>query len=153
MKSRAGLCLLLTATILLAATSPSYAGTAADDPCLRTQPMQSYGGDPEPAVLTTAALRVPVEMEVYGTDADCEGMTITVQRPDGSQQVVVPLTEKVHNEWPTIDTRAGYLTVPLGTGAGRWVMTKVTHRRERSLHGPARAVASHRTDRADAGHR
>ncbi len=117
----------LTAAGLIAATGTSYAGSLADDPCLRMQPMQSYGGDPEPATLTTAALRVPVEIQVYGAETDCEGMTITVQRPDGSQRVVVPLTEKVHNEWPTIDTRTGYLPVPLATGAGRWVMTKVTH--------------------------
>ncbi|GAB2562774.1 hypothetical protein [Kribbella endophytica] len=114
----------LTAAALVAVTGTSYAGSVADDPCLSAQPMQSYGGDPEPGTLTTAALRVPVEIQA---DPSCEGMAITVQRPDGSQRAVVPLTEKVHNEWPTIDTRTGYLPVPLATGAGQWVMTKVTH--------------------------
>src|SRR5690349_20768195 len=109
---------------LVAATALAAPAEAADDLCLRAQPMQSYGGDPEPATLTTVALRVPVEIQA---DPSCEGMTITVQRPDGSQRVIVPLTEKVHNEWPTIDTRTGFLAVPLATGAGQWVMTKVTH--------------------------
>lgn len=124
MNRRVHLVAVLTAAALVAVTGTTYAATVADDPCLRAQPMQSYGGDPEPATLTTAALRVPVEIQA---DPSCEGMTITVQRPDGSQRAVVPLTEKVHNEWPTIDTRAGYLPVPLATGAGQWVMTKVTH--------------------------
>ncbi|MGC4936455.1 hypothetical protein [Kribbella sp. DT2] len=117
---------LLIATALVAVAGTSYAVAAPEDPCLAVPPMQSYGGDPVEAVLTTADLRVPVEIQV-GPDSDCDGTTITVERPDGSQRVVVPLTEKVHNDWPTIYTLAGYLTVPLGTGAGRWVMTKVTH--------------------------
>jgi hypothetical protein len=127
MSRRLHLLAVLTAAALVAVTGTSYAGTVAEDVCLAAQPMQSYGGDGEQAVLTTADLRVPVEMQMPGPDAACDGMTITVQRADGTQRVVVPLTEKVHNEWPRIDTLAGFLTVSLGSGAGRWVMTKVTH--------------------------
>ncbi|MEV6288311.1 hypothetical protein [Kribbella sp. NPDC051770] len=113
--------------VFVTAASLTYAEAAAD-PCLAGPPMQSYGGDPNENVLTTADLRVPVEMQVPAPESvACDGMTITVERPDGSQRVVVPLTEKVHNEFPTIDTRTGFLTATLAGGAGRWVMTKVTH--------------------------
>lgn len=114
--------------VFVTAATLTYA-EAAEDPCLAMlPPMQSYGGDPVSDMLTTTDLRVPVEMQVPAPESvNCDGMTITVERPDGSQRVVVPLTEKVHNEFPTIDTRTGFFTATLAAGAGRWVMSKVTH--------------------------
>lgn len=129
----------LVFTTAASITSGLPSAEAADDLCLG---LPYIGVDWEPVQpLLTDVSRIPIEVANFDREIVCDGMVVTVQRPDGSKVVSVPLPEKGGNGFRQIVTRRGYLSEPLATAAGDWVMTKVTHgANELAVNVPFRAV-------------
>ena len=76
-------------TVFVTAASMTYAEAAAD-PCLGAPPAIYFGGYPAEPVLTDVS-RIPIELPLYGLEEKCDGMVVTVQRPDGSGVTTVRL--------------------------------------------------------------
>jgi hypothetical protein len=108
-------------SVFVTAASMTYAD-AAVDPCLGPPAIYENGYPAEPAL--TDVSRIPIELPYDATQGTCSGVTVTVQRPDGSTVTTVPLTEgggRFNNPaW------LGYFSPALATGTGDWVITKAT---------------------------
>ncbi|GAB2562778.1 hypothetical protein [Kribbella endophytica] len=110
-------------TVFVTAASMTYA-EAATDPCLGAPPAIYFGGYPAEPVLTDVS-RIPIELPLYGLEEKCDGMVVTVQRPDGSGVTTVPLT--IESGRFNVPAWLGYFSPALATGTGDWVITKATH--------------------------
>lgn len=131
-------------TLALAAGISAAPGAGAADPpedCLSRAPYvgrDSYHEKPPP--LTTTNLSVPVEVVLPWETAVCDGMSLTIRKADGTHLNVVPLTEHGGVSMPPVMTRWGNLSVPRATGAGAWLITKLSRGTESVNHAVAFTV-------------
>ena len=128
-----------TALVLIGLASPA----AAVDGCIDTYgPHVGYTDvfwqAPDLAI-RDVPLAVPVEVQLPDSPEppSCAGMTMIVQKADGSLRTEVPLNRSGGSGSPPRFTAYGYLSVPVADGAGTWVITKVTHgANSRAAHVP-----------------
>jgi hypothetical protein len=118
----------LATLALLPVFAPSAARAATE--CLGTPIMGGYESGPAVEVLTTTTLQAPMYIafpgDAYPPDY-CSGVTATVQKTDGTHRMVVPFDERGGVGHPPALFIIARIPVPLGDGAGDWVVTRVAH--------------------------
>ena len=113
------------ACVITAAAVQAVPAAAEDDVCLTVLPTISQDADVVQTIVLKNTLALPIEM-VHRDSYECSGMTVDVQKVDGSAKTTVALTyEGGRSMWPSW-TWYGYLPLT-ATGEGDWVITKVTH--------------------------
>ncbi|GAB3814739.1 hypothetical protein [Kribbella italica] len=116
-----GLGLLLVGVIGL-----SGPAAAAGDECVKAPVVGLPRGTV--AELSTGVLAHPIGVRVPGDWLDCSGLQISVQKADGSQAQTLVLDKNGETgaPEPPVFWKYGDLKIPLGNGAGEWVITKVS---------------------------
>jgi hypothetical protein len=117
--------LALAAGLGVAGAGLATPAAAAEDECLGV-PHITDDYTPFVPVLKNVPLKIPVEVWGVG-EPQCSTMTVDVQKRDGTGKTTVTLDRYGGRSMGLYWARAGYHTVAVATGAGDWVMTKVTH--------------------------
>jgi hypothetical protein len=120
---------VLLATMLLSAGVglKASAEPIPDEWCLKAPAITSNGW-PFEGTLSNVPLQVPISVWLFTDNLEtvCVGMTVVVQKADGSHRTVVPLDRDGGTTYPPTWTKYGILSAPVADGAGDWVVTKVT---------------------------
>lgn len=120
---------VLTTLVLAAGIGAAAPAAASLDECLNP-PKITNDNSPVTPVLTNVPLRVPIEVWGPGDWLHCSTMTASVQKADGSNATTATLDQDGGRSMPPYWSKAGFLTVPVATGAGDWVITKLSHGEE-----------------------
>ncbi|TWD80924.1 hypothetical protein FB561_2021 [Kribbella amoyensis] len=118
---------VLLAAVLLGVTGQVSVSAAAEDDCLSVPPTISQDTDPVETIVLKNTRQVPIEMRAFHDAVDCSGMTVDVQKADGTGRTTVALTHQGGRGMPPSWTWYGYLSLTAATGGGDWVITRVTH--------------------------
>ena len=116
----------LAAMVLITGAGLTAPAAAAADECLVTPGIITDDNYFEP-VITNVPLQVPVGIRLSGDWYHCDGMTADVQKADGTLATTLKLDQVGGTGHPPTMTWFAWLSAPVSTGAGDWVITKVTH--------------------------